>query len=197
MRTLVAVGLVTTGAGTSRSGSAHPFSSIHSRADSGRCRRWNSPSSEESACMGDVESRRDRIRRKLRDLLRRSNLGGTKRGLAHGYVFTQCWKEERGKRKDFGVMDTFSARRGEDHRKLDSRILATPAPMAYYWLSAWFRDSCPSFSTILTQDQKCKEYSADPIGLFPMRRRVWFPNSSYCMRLTRPFGKVITTGNWS
>jgi len=51
------------------------------------------------------------------------------RQLAQGYVITQRWE-------DFGVNETFSARRGEERRKLDSRILAIPAPIACYWLSA-------------------------------------------------------------
>lgn len=51
------------------------------------------------------------------------------RGVAQGYVVTQRWD-------DFKVLDAVSARKGREQVKLDARILAIPAPLACYWLSA-------------------------------------------------------------
>lgn len=48
--------------------------------------------------------------------------------VAHGYVITQRWE-------DFGIIETFSARKGSEREKLDARILAIPAPLACFWLS--------------------------------------------------------------
>lgn len=50
------------------------------------------------------------------------------KGLQHGYVITQRWE-------DFGVIETTSARKGQERDKLDARILAIPAPLACFWLS--------------------------------------------------------------
>lgn len=48
--------------------------------------------------------------------------------VAHGYVITQRWE-------DFGILETFSARKGSEREKLDARILSIPAPLACFWLS--------------------------------------------------------------
>lgn len=50
------------------------------------------------------------------------------REVQHGYVITQRWE-------DFRVMETTSARKGQERDKLEARILSIPAPLACYWLS--------------------------------------------------------------
>lgn len=50
------------------------------------------------------------------------------RGVKHGYVVTRRWE-------DFRVIETASARKGQERTPLDARILAIPAPLACYWLS--------------------------------------------------------------
>lgn len=43
-------------------------------------------------------------------------------------LITQRWE-------DFGILETFSARKGSEREKLDAGILAIPAPLACFWLS--------------------------------------------------------------
>lgn len=50
------------------------------------------------------------------------------KGVQHGYVITQRWE-------DFGIIETTSARKGQEREKLDAKILAIPAPLACLWLS--------------------------------------------------------------
>jgi len=45
-----------------------------------------------------------------------------------GYVITQRWE-------DFSIIETCSARQGQEREKLDAKILAIPAPLACLWLS--------------------------------------------------------------
>lgn len=50
------------------------------------------------------------------------------RQLARGYVITRRWE-------DFGVLDLQSAHPGKEQEKLESKVLAIPAPLACYWLA--------------------------------------------------------------
>lgn len=50
------------------------------------------------------------------------------KGVQHGYVITQ-------RREDFGIIETTSARKGQEREPLDAKILAIPAPLACLWLS--------------------------------------------------------------
>lgn len=50
------------------------------------------------------------------------------RKIAHGYVITQRWE-------DFGIIETHSARQGQEREPLNAKILAIPAPLACLWLS--------------------------------------------------------------
>ncbi len=50
------------------------------------------------------------------------------RKLARGYVITRRWE-------DFGVLDLQSAHPGKEREKLESKVLAIPAPLACYWLA--------------------------------------------------------------
>jgi predicted AAA+ superfamily ATPase len=51
------------------------------------------------------------------------------RGIEQGYVITQRWE-------DFGLHHVMSAMRGHEQVKLSALVLAIPAPLACYWLSA-------------------------------------------------------------
>jgi predicted AAA+ superfamily ATPase len=50
-------------------------------------------------------------------------------GLEHGYIINRRWE-------DFGLLDVPSARPGRERAMLNAKILAIPAPLACYWLSA-------------------------------------------------------------
>ena len=50
------------------------------------------------------------------------------KNLQHGYVITQRWE-------DFGIIETTSARKGQEREPLAAKILAIPAPLACLWLS--------------------------------------------------------------
>jgi len=50
-------------------------------------------------------------------------------GVEHGYVITQQWD-------DMKLIKPLSARRGHECEELGATILAIPAPLACYWLSA-------------------------------------------------------------